>query len=86
MAISEVRKWSGGPPGGPGVVGSPFQSSGSGRETLSEGPDVQLEVREWLGGPQGGAGMVGWPSQKVGTPSRKSGSGPVALPVVREWS
>ena len=45
-ALPDVRKWSGGPCGCPGVAGRPSQMSGSGQETL-------LNVREWSGGPPG---------------------------------
>ena len=40
-ALTYVQKWSGGPPGCPGVVGRPFRMSGSGREVLQD-------IREWL--------------------------------------
>ena len=43
-ALPDVREWSGGPPGGPGVVVRPFRRSGSGREAL-------LNDREWVGMP-----------------------------------
>ena len=33
-ALKVVQKWSGGPPGCPGVVGRPFRMSESGREVL----------------------------------------------------
>ena len=36
-ALQDVREWSEGPPGFPGVVGRPSRMSGSGREIL---PDV----------------------------------------------
>ena len=39
-ALSDVREWSGGPPGCPGMVGRPSWMSSSGREALSD-------VREW---------------------------------------
>ena len=44
-ALPKFREGSGGPPGGPGVVGIPFGWSGSGRESLSEDPDTLPEVR-----------------------------------------
>ena len=46
-ALPKVREWSGGPPGGLGVVGRPFWRSVGGRKALRE-------VQEWLGGPLGG--------------------------------
>ena len=39
-AHPKVQVWSGGPPGGPGVVRSPYRRSGSGQEAF-------LVVREW---------------------------------------
>ena len=69
-ALTEVQEWSGGPPGGPGLVERPSQRSGSGQEALPK-------VREWSGGPLGGPGVVGRPSQR-------SGSGREARPVVRQ--
>ena len=71
-ALLKVPEWSGGPPGGPGVVGKPSWKSGSRREALRE-------VREWSEGPLEGLGVVG-------RPSRGSVSGREALPMVREWS
>ena len=70
-ALPDVRQLSGGPPGCPGVVGSPSQMSGSGRESL---PDVW----EWSGGSPGCPGVVvrlSWISR----------SGRKALPDVWEW-
>ena len=49
----EVRGWSGGPLGGPGVIGS-------GREVLPE-------VREWSVGPHLCPGVVGRPSRRFGS-------------------
>ena len=43
-ALLEGREWSGGSPGGPGVVGRPAQRAGTGLEVLSV-------VRESSGGP-----------------------------------
>ena len=60
-ALPEVREWSVGPPGSPGVVGS-------GRESLQE-------VRECSGVPSGGPGVVGRRFQRSMRPSRMSGSG-----------
>ena len=51
-ALPEVRQWSGGPPGGPAVVGRPSRRSGSFREALPE-------FREWSIGPIGCPGVVG---------------------------
>ena len=42
--LPDVREWSGGPPGCPGVVGRSSRKSGRSREDL---PDV----REWSEGP-----------------------------------
>ena len=50
-AFKDVREWSGGPPGCPGVDGRPSQMFDSGREAL---PDV----REWSGGHPGCPGVV----------------------------
>ena len=74
--------WSGSPPVCPGVVGTPSQMSGSGREAL---PDV----REWSGGPPRCPGEVGRLSRmswKGRGPSRMSGSGREALPYFQERS
>ena len=45
-ALPDVREWSGGPPGCPGVVGRPCQMSGSGRgpSRMSRRPAGCLEV------------------------------------------
>ena len=75
-SLSDVREWSGGPPGCPGVVGRPFRMVGrparmstSGREAILNGrvdlPDVQEWSgghSEWSGGPPGCPGVVGRPS------------------------
>ena len=45
-SLLDIRKWSGGPPGCPRVVGRPTRMSGSGREAL-------LDVWEWSEGPPG---------------------------------
>ena len=73
--LKEVRDWSGGPSGGPGLVKRPswrsewpIRTSGNGREAL-------WEVRVWFGGLPGGPGVVG-------RPSRRSGSSRDALPEV----
>ena len=58
--------WLGGPPGGPGVVGSLSQRSGSGRrpsQRSESGREALREVLVWLAGPPGGLGVVGTPSQ-----------------------
>ena len=44
VILPDVREWSGGPPGCPGIVGWPSRMSGSGRDSL---PNVQ----EWSGNP-----------------------------------
>ena len=51
-ALPEVREFSGGPPGGPGLVGS-------GREVLKK-------LLEWSRGRPGGPVVVGMPSQWSG--------------------
>ena len=71
-ALPDVQKWSGGPPGCPGVVGRPYRMSGSGREAFRDG-------RKWSGGPPGCLRVVGRPFQR-------SESGREALPDVCEWS
>ena len=95
-ALPEVREWSGGLPGGPGVVGWLFRGSDSGGEALPE-------VREWSGGFPRGPGVVGSGREThpevressrsppggpgvVGRYSRMSESGQEALPVVQEWA
>ena len=45
-ALPEVREWSGGLPGCPGVVGRPSRMSGSGRESLTGGREALPDVRE----------------------------------------
>ena len=76
-ALPNVREWSIGPTGCPGVLGRPFRMfarpsrmSGSGRNSL---PDV----RKWSVVPPGFPGVVG-------RPSRMSRSGREALSDVRE--
>ena len=44
--LLDVREWSGGPPGCPGVVGRPFRMSRSGPDTLQDVQKVLLDVRE----------------------------------------
>ena len=93
QALPKVWEWSGGSPGGLGVVGRPFQRTRNGRTTLSEirerlggppkragsGREAAPEVCEWLKGPPGG---LGW---SVGPPE-----GPRVVvspfPKVRQWS
>ena len=75
-ALPDVRVWSEGPPGCPGVVGRPSRMSGSGREALTVGRETFPNVWEWSGGPPGCPGVVR-------RPSRMSGSGRVTLPDVR---
>ena len=92
--LSEVREWSGGPPGCPGVVWRPSRMYASGREALTH-------VRECSGGNPGCPGFVeiswealpevwewlGGPSgcpEVVGRQSRMFASGQEALPDVRE--
>ena len=74
-ALSDVREWSGGHLGCPGVFGRPsqifvrpFQMSGSCREALTD-------IQEWSGGPSGCPGVF-WRS------SRMSRSGRETLPDV----
>ena len=78
--LSDVREWSGDPPGCPGVVGLPSQMSRSGREALSEVREAHLDVQECSEGPPGPLGCPG----VVGRPCRMSGSGREALLDVRE--
>ena len=59
-ALSDVRKRSGGPQKGLGVVKRHSRMSGSGRETL---PDVL----PWSGGPPGCPGVFGRPSRLLGS-------------------
>ena len=87
--LSDVREYSGGLPGGPGVVGMPSRMSGSGRET-------HPNVREWSRNPPGCSGGLlecpGEVGRTAGCPrvvkrlSRMSGSGQEALSDVRECS
>ena len=66
-ALLEIRQWSEGPTGYPGVVVRPAQISGSGWVTL-------LNVREWSGGPPKYPGRPPGSPRVVGNPSRMSGS------------
>ena len=70
-----VRERSGGPPGCPGVVGSPTRMFESGRAVLT----YVRDVREWSGSPLGCPGVVR-------RSSSMSGSGREALPDVWERS
>ena len=92
-ALPNVREWSGGPPGCPGVVGMSSQMSGSGQESLSDVREALPDVRVWSRGPPGCPRVVGsgreahldvwkW-SGVVGSPSRMSRSGSEALLYVR---
>ena len=75
-SFPDVRNWSGGPPGCPGVV----EMSGRGREAsrlYGCGREALPDVREWTGGPPGCPGVVG-------RPSRMSRCGREALPYVQE--
>ena len=67
-AIPDVREWSGGPPGCPGVVGRPSRMSGSGQEALPN-------VRAWSRGHPECLGVVLIPSRMSRITSRMSGSG-----------
>ena len=88
-ALSEVREWSGGPLGGPGVVGRlsrmlgvvgrPYRMSESGREALSDVQEALPDFQGWLKCPPGCLRVFD-------RPSRTSGSCREALPDVREWS
>ena len=70
MDDRENREWTGGPSGGPGVVGRPYRRVGSGWEELQN--DC-----EWSGCHTGEQGVVG-------RPSRRAGSGREAIPKGRE--
>ena len=69
--LSDVREWSGGLFGCPGVVGRPSRMSGSGRDDLRKSENgwmVLSDVREWSGDPHkcpgrppGYTGLVGRP-------------------------
>ena len=70
----DVREWSVGPAGCPGVVERHALLSVSGRKSL---PDVWSarealpDVREWSGGPPGFPGVVGRPS-RISVSGRKA--------------
>ena len=87
--LPDVRKWSGGPPRCPLVVGRSSRMFGSGRHTL---PDV----REWSDGPPGCprvarsgrealSNVWEWP-EVVGRLYRMFGSGREAIPDDCDWS
>ena len=81
-ALPDVREWSGGTPGCPGIIDRPSRMSGSGRSpsrTSGSSRETLGDVWEWSGGPFGFPGLVG-------RPSRMSGSGREAVPDVQEWS
>ena len=72
-AVPDVREWSGGPPGCPGVVKSPSWMSESDRK-------AHPNVREWSGGPPGCLRVVGRPFRISRRPFRIPSSGRLALP------
>ena len=78
MALPDVREWSDGPTGCPGVVGRPSQMYGSVWKAIPDVREALSDVREWLKGSLGYSGVVG-------RPSRMSTSGREALPDIREW-
>ena len=82
-AIPNVREWSGGPQGNPGVVGGLPECLG-----VVGGPpgcpEDLPDVREWSENPHGNlGGPLGLPGV-VGSLSRMSGSGRKILPDIRE--
>ena len=95
-ALQDVRKWSGGPPGCPGVVGRPSRMSGCGREALSDVRETRPDVREWSEGSLVRPAVFRMPSRMsrigreappgclgvVERPSQMSRSVRVALPYV----
>ena len=100
--LPDIREWSGGPPGYPGVVGRPSRISRSGQETPRMSlcgwealPDVREwwealpVVREWSVGSSGCLGVVGRPSRLFGSgreTPRMSVCGWETLLDVLEWS
>ena len=85
MAISKVREWLGGLPGGPGVVGSPSRRAWTGWESPKEGREEQeaLQKRREGSGVSPGE-MEGWegPAGELGGVvrfSRMDGRGREAL-------
>ena len=98
VALEDVREWSGGPPGCPGVFGRPSRMSGCGRETLGdvreslsdagsgrETPRMSRSSREAFPDVREWSGGPPKCPGLVGWPFRMSGSGREALPDVREW-
>ena len=80
-ALLDVREWSGGPPGYPGVVGSPLRMSVCDWEALSdvrEWWEALLNIRVWS------KGYSECP-EMVRRPTRMSASGRETLPDFREW-
>ena len=57
-ALSDVRELLGGPLECLGVVGSPSQMSGSGRQILSNVQNALLDIQEWSIGPPRYPGVV----------------------------
>ena len=85
-SIPEVREcsgappgWSGGPPGCPEVVWTPYRMSRSGREAHLDGWEALPDVRKWSGDPPGCPGVVERTFQM-------SGSCWEALLDVRDWT
>ena len=76
-ALPEVREWSVGNPGGPGVVGRPSRSSRRPIRRFRSGREAIPDVLEWSKGPPEGPGVVEMPT-------RRSGSGRETLTEVRE--
>ena len=67
-ALPDSQEWSGTPPGGQGVVGSPFQWAGGGRKSLPDG-------QECSEGPPGGSGGSSGEPRGVGRPFWRAGRG-----------
>ena len=78
-ALSNVRDWSGVPPGCPGVVERPSGMSENGRETLPDIREALSDVLVWSGSSSSCPEVVGMPSLIFGSVRK-------ALPDVREWS
>ena len=78
-AFQEFREWSGGLPGGSGVVGRPSRRSASGQEALPEVRETLPEDRMWSEDTTKGPRVDG-------RPTRRSGNGLKALPKVHVWS
>ena len=75
-ALPNVREWSGGPPGCPGLVGRPNWMSVSGLE-------ANAEVWEWSGGHPGCPAVIWKPSQMSGSDRESLPDGREAHPDVR---